>query len=95
MTCTHTLKTHMPLAEAAVTPSLDCTTSRFSVYSIALRVYSVEIKMLGRSGFVKAKALQPATFLLLWGRLGDEEEGKEKPAGSAALAMGGITLFDF
>lgn len=51
--------------------------------------------MLGRSGFVKAKAMQPATFLLLWGRLGDEEEGREKPAGSTALAMGGIKLFDF
>jgi len=34
----------MPLAGAAAAPHLDCTTSQFSVCSIALGAYSVEIK---------------------------------------------------
>ena len=86
----------MPLAGAAVAPHLDCTTSQFSVCSIALRVYSAEIKIRVREKWLcKAKALQPAAFLLLWGRLGDGEGSREKPAGSAALAMRGIKLFDF
>lgn len=86
----------MPPAGAAVAPGLDCTTSQFSVFSIALRVYSSETKIGVREKWLcKAKTLQSAAFLLLWGRLGDGEEGREKPAGSAALAMGEIKLFDF
>lgn len=87
----------MPLAAAAVAPRLDCTTSQFSVCSIALGVYSAEIKTGVRKKWLcKSKSTATSCVSLALGQAGGwRGGGREKPAGSAALVLRGIQQFGF
>lgn len=80
LACTHALKPRTPLARGA---RLDCTTSQFSVCSVALRVCSAELKMeLARRGFVRQKHCKQPHFSC-------SEAGSEmkRKAGKSQLAL--------